>query len=357
MGRRDSLESVLIVRLGAMGDVIHALPAVAALRRARPQLRIAWLLEERWSELLCGRVSEYEAPISRLKPLVDAVHTSNFAGWRRAMLSDETWREMRECIRDVRSRKYDAVVDLQGAIRSAITARLSGASRRLGSTQPREAPARLFYTCAFDPQGEHVVEHALSLVSSLAGEKLEYAPAVFPCDPIHETWAQQYIAAVGDSPFVIVNPGAGWGAKRWPAECYGAVARVLHDRGFAVLINHGPGEESLAAEVQDASQGTSHLLKCSISELIAITRRARLFIGGDTGPMHLAAALGVPVVALFGPTRPERNGPYGTQSRVLRNPESTDSLSHDTEPDKALGRISPREVIDAAEELLGGAHG
>ena len=346
-----------MVRLGAMGDVIHALPAVAALRRARPDLRIGWLIEERWSELLCARESEYEAPISPLKPLVDSIHISNFAAWRRAMLSDETWREMRECIRDVRSRKYDAVVDLQGAIRSAITGRIVGASQRIGSTQPREAPARLFYTRSIDTQGDHVVEHALSLVSAVAGEKLEYAPPPFPRDPVREEWAEQWIATLGARSFAIVNPGAGWGAKRWPAECYGAVARALHDRGLAVLINHGPGEEPLANAVRQASGGTAHLLTCSIAELIAITRRARLFIGGDTGPMHLAAALNVPVVALFGPTRPQRNGPYGTRSRVLRSRESTDSLSHTANPDKALASIDPQHVIDAAEELLGVARG
>jgi heptosyltransferase-1 len=355
--RRESVQSLLIVRLSAMGDVIHALPAVAALRRARPALRIGWLIEERWRELLCSRESENDAPVSQLKPLVDTVHMANFAAWRRAMLSDETWREARVCFRDISSRKYDAVLDLQGAIRSAIAARISGASRRIGSSQPREAPARLFYTRAITPTGAHVVEHALSLASSLAEEKLEYVPPAFPCDPIHEAWAEKFLASFDGKPVVIMNPGAGWGAKCWPSESFGAVALRLHERGFALLINHGPGEEPLAEAVRHGSGDTARLLKCSVAELIAITRRARLFIGGDTGPMHLAAALNVPVVALFGPTRPERNGPYGTRSIVLRKPESAYSLSHAAEPDRALATITPQEVIDAAQQLLGAAHG
>lgn len=355
--RRESVESLLIVRLSAMGDVIHALPAVTALRRAQPALHIGWLIEERWGELLCSRESEYDAPISQLKPLVNTVHTANFGSWRRAMLSDETWREARECFRDVSRHKYDAVIDLQGALRSAAASRLSGAPRRIGSTQPREAPARLLYTRTVSPQGFHVVDQALSLVSSLAEAKLEYTPPVFPCDPIHEDWAEQFLAAFAGRPVAIINPGAGWGAKRWPSESFGTVARTLHDRGLAVLINHGPGEEALASEVRHTSADTAHLLKCSVAELIAITRRARLFIGGDTGPMHLAAALSVPVVALFGPTPPERNGPYGTRSIVLRSPQSADSFSHTAEPDKALATITPREVLAAVEELLGGARG
>jgi heptosyltransferase-1 len=349
-------ESILIVRLSAMGDIIHALPAVAALRSACPGLHIGWLIEERWHELLCSRESEYEAPRSPLKPLVDSVHVSNFAAWRRALLSDESWREMRDCFRNMRGRRYDAVVDLQGAIRSAAAARFSGAARRIGSSHPREAPARLFYTRAIDVSGRHVVEHALSLVSALAGQKLEYAAPVFPSHPVTEAWATEFVAKLESQWIAIVNPGAGWGAKCWPAESFGEVARGLHEHGFAVVINHGPGEEALAESVQTASGGNAHLLKCSVGELIAITRRARLFIGGDTGPMHLAAALNVPVVALFGPTPPERNGPYATPSRVLRNPESRDSFSHAAEPDLALAGIKPREVIAAVEDLLRGPH-
>lgn len=348
---------MLVVRLGAMGDVLHAMAAIAALRRTRPELRIGWLVEERWSELLCAREAEREAPLSRFKPLVDWVHVSSFAAWRRALLSDETWREARDCVRNVRGMKYDAALDLQGAIRSSLVARLSGAPSRIGSSQPREAPARMFYSTAVDPHGEHVIEQALSLASEVAAARLEYVPPQFPCDPVHENWAEQFVVATEGRPVAILNPGAGWGAKCWPAESYGEVARALHDRGVAAVINHGPGEEALAEAVRQASGGTARLMKCSVGELIAITRRARLFLGGDTGPMHLAAALGVPVVALFGPTRPERNGPFATRSVVLRSPLSRNNASHTPDPDAGLLSITPSMAIDAADELLGGARG
>ena len=153
-------------------------------------------------------------------------------------------------------------------------------------------------------------------------------------------------SAIGE--FAILNPGAGWGAKRWPAERYGQVAQALAARGVRSILNYGPGEEELAREAEAASEGAAVAMKCSITELIALTRRARLFIGGDTGPMHLAAALQVPVVAIFGPTDPARNGPYGTRSIVLRNPASPTTHARRAQPDEGMLEISVEAVVDAA---------
>jgi len=348
---------VLVVRLGAMGDVIHALPAIAALRREKPNLKIGWLIEERWAELLCAHPVERLQPRSELKPLVDWVHFSNFKDWRKELQSGETWREMRSCLSEVCAMKYDIAVDLQGAIRSAMAARLSGAATRIGPAQPREGPARLFYTRSVDTRGMHVVENALSLASAVAGEELTHEPAIFPQDPATESWADRYHSWVGWKPLAIVNPGAGWGAKCWAADSYGKVAKGLNERGMEVVVNYGPQEERLAEDVRATSGGTAYPLKCTVGELIALTRRATLFVGGDTGPMHLAAALGVPVVALFGPTRPERNGPYATRAVVLRSSESLDSTSHTDQPDEGLQSIAPQQVIAAADELMSEQNG
>jgi len=343
---------ILVVRMSAMGDVIHGIPAIAALRRERPNLKVGWLIEQRWMELLCAHPMERLQPRSELKPLVDWVHVSDFKGWRKELSSAATWRDMHGCMREVRAMKYDIALDLQGAIRSAMAARLSGAKSRLGPAEPREAPARRFYTTVVPTTGAHVVEHALSLASAVAGEDLAYEPCGFPQDPATESWADRLFSTLGFRRMAIVNPGAGWGAKCWPAERYGAVAQALAERGMAVIVNFGPEEEPLAQAVRDASGGTARPVGCSVSELIALTRRASLFVGGDTGPMHLAAALWVPVVALFGPTRPERNGPYATPAVVLRSPESVDNSSHTDEPDAGLQTIETDRVIAAAEELL-----
>jgi heptosyltransferase I len=350
-------DRLLVVRLSAMGDVIHGMPAIAALHRAMPEMQIGWLVEERWAELLCVRDSERLAARSELKPLADWVHVAKFSSWRRALSSAETWREMQSCRRQVRAIKYEVTLDLQGAIRSALAARSAGAPIRIGSSQPREGPARMFYTHAIDVRGSHVVEHALSLASELAGQALEYVQPPFPVDRVVEGWADHQCEMLGGKPLAILNPGAGWGAKCWPAESFGAVARALANRGMAVLVNYGPGEEALADAVSASSGGVALPLKCSVGELIALTRRARLFIGGDTGPMHLAAALRIPVIALFGPTRPERNGPFGTPNVVLRSPESVNSTTHTDRRDEGLVSIEPQAVIEAADWLLGEQHG
>ena len=343
---------VLVVRLSAMGDVIHGMPAIAALRRERPNLQIGWLVEQRWMELLCAHPPERLQPRSELKPLVDWVHVSDFKEWRKGLSSGTTWLEMRSCMHEVRAMGYHIALDLQGAIRSAMAARLSGAKSRVGSAEPREAPARRFYTTIVPAQGAHVVEQTLSLASVVAGAELTYEPPLFPQDPATEAWADRFCTSSGFAPLAILNPGAGWGAKCWPAESYGAVAKALADRGMAVMVNYGPEEESLAVSVREASEQTARPVKCSVSQLIALTRRSSLFVGGDTGPMHLAAALGVPVVALFGPTRPDRNGPFATRSIVLRNPDSVDNRSHVDDPDAGLQSIEPDRVIAAVDELL-----
>jgi heptosyltransferase I len=282
---------------------------------------------------------------------------ANFKVWRQALLSSESWRAMKALRVEVRDMKYDLALDLQGAIRSAFAAQASGASGRVGSSQPREKPATMFYNRQVDPAGTHVVEQALSLASEVAGRPLAHIDPLFPRDSAAEAWADGTLAQLAADGFAIVNPGAGWGAKCWPTESFGTVARALQERGLAVVVNHGPGEEALAEAVRESSGGAAVPVKCSVGELISLTRRASLFIGGDTGPMHLAAALHVPVVALFGPTRPERNGPYGTRSIVLRNPVSSDNSSHTDRPDEGLMAIQPQTVIEAADQLLGGRVG
>jgi heptosyltransferase-1 len=340
-----------------MGDIIHAMPAVAALRRAKPEVKIGWLIEERWAELLCSRANEYAAPRSPLKPLADWIHIANFKTWRGALLAKESWREIGSLRRDVRQMRYDLALDLQGAIRSALAARASGAKTRVGSSHPREGPASMFYTRQVDPRGAHVVDQGLAIASTIAGQELQHVEPAFPLEPTAEDWADRMYGKVGGKPLAILNPGAGWGAKCWPAESFGVVARALALRGMTVVVNHGPGEEALAEEVRTASGDLAVPLSCSITELISLTRRASLFVGGDTGPMHLAAALRVPVVALFGPTRPDRNGPYGTRSVVLRNAESIDNTTHTDRPDEGLVSIDARAVIAAAEQLLGERRG
>jgi heptosyltransferase-1 len=348
--------SLLVVRLGAMGDIIHALPAVTALRNARPDARIAWIVEERWTELLCAENAPRSGPRSPSRPLVDFVHTVNTKAWRKSLLSRDTQRQISLALREVRDSRYETAVDLQGALKSAVIARCSGTRTIVGLDRPRETAARILYSRRVTTTKAHVVEQYHALAEAVAGKSLPIPAIELPRDERGEAEMARKLAEFGNQNFAILTPGAGWGAKQWPPERYGAVASALATDGLTPLINYGPGEEALAQQVQEASGNKSRLISCSIGELIALTRRARLFIGGDTGPLHLAAALRIPVVAIFGPTDPARNGPYGTRSIVLRNPDSQTSLSHTSAPDPGLLQITADEVISAAPRLLENPH-
>jgi heptosyltransferase I len=346
------IERLLIVRLSAMGDVIHTLPAAQALRQAFPHAMIGWLIEERWAELLCAPGAARRGARSTERPLVDWVHTVDLKGWRKSLFSVRTVEHVARVWNDVRSARYEIAVDLQGAIRSAMLASWSGAPSVYGAREPREGPAGLWYTRQATLRGAHVVEQNLSIVEALTGTRMD-APAIeFPRDSRAEEKIEQQLRQAGIREFAILNPGAGWGAKQWPAERYGRVARTFGKCGIQSIVNYGPGEERLAREVEQESDGTGKAWQLSISELVALTRRAKLFVGGDTGPLHLAAALKIPVVAIFGPTDPARNGPYDTRSMVLRNPASTTTHKRRAHSDEAMLAISIEAVIDAARSLL-----
>ncbi len=352
-----NIERLLIVRLSAMGDVIHALPAVSLLRAAFPQAYIGWLIEERWAELLCAPGYPRRGPRSAQRPLVDQVHTVDLKTWRRSLFSLPVLQKAATVWHDVRAMRYDAVVDLQGAMRSAVLARLSGTRVIYGAAEPRESPATLWYSRKVTTQGRHVVEQNISLVQAVIGRYYHDLPLLItnvevPRDSEADARIGQQLAQKETGEFAILNPGAGWGAKRWPAERYGEVARALSEIGISPLVNYGPGEDELFESVLRASEGTAKPARTSITELIALTRRARLFIGGDTGPLHLAAALKIPVVAIFGPTDPARNGPYGTRSIVFRSQESLTTYARNSEADEGLLSISAEEVMAAARQLL-----
>jgi lipopolysaccharide heptosyltransferase I len=337
-----------------MGDVLHALPAATALREAFPAAHIGWIVEERWADLLCSGDSPRGGPRLVQRPLIDRLHVVNTRAWRSAVLSGATWSAIVATIEELRCERYDAAFDFQGAIRSALLARLSGAPVVYGYAQPRENAASMFYTRQVQTVQSHVVDQNFSLVRTVTGTASSTIAALLPRDPAAENNAANKLRALGIGSYAIFNPGAGWGAKQWPPQRYGQVAKMLSDRtGLQSLVNFGPGEEELAAGVESASCGTAKAITTSISELIALTRRATLFVGGDTGPMHLAALLSIPVVAIFGPTNPERTGPYGTRSLVLRNEDSITSHARITQSEPGMLKIGTQEVVDAAVRLLG----
>jgi heptosyltransferase I len=335
---------LLIVRLGAMGDILHSMPAVTALRQAHPEWVIGWAIEPHWQGLFRANGSE---PRSDGMPLVDQLHIVPAKQWAKSPLRLATLGDIRRVRQELCAMRYELAVDMQGAVRSAMVARWARTGRVIGEARPREAPARWFFDEKVETQGVHVIEQCLEVANGIFGETLPMSLPLLPREAAAEARAAQL-----PRPYVLLSPGAGWGAKRWPAERYGAVARCIAAAGCSVVINSGPAEEYLAKEIVASSGGAVQVLRLEMAGLIAVTRRAALAIAGDTGPLHLACALGVPVVGIFGPTDPRRNGPFHCANRVLRHPESVRDHARREEPEAGLLTITPEAVTAAALELL-----
>jgi lipopolysaccharide heptosyltransferase I len=299
---------VLIVRLGALGDVVHAIPVAAALRRAFPQARIDWLVSARHREILDLLPVIDRRLVVNDRPLGDSDQAGGASGGASLIAA----------LRELRRARYDVAIDLQGLIKSALLARLSGAPRVIGfsSRYARERAARLFYTDVYDPgrgglyhprETRHVVELNLAVLTCIG---IVAARAEFPLEHPASAAARTVVEQTGGR-YALLNPGAAWPNKRWPADRMAAVAVDLrrHHR-LASVVLWGPGEEALAADVVASAGGAAVLSpRTTIADLVALARGAALMVSGDTGPTHIAAAVGTPIVGLYGPTRPARNGP------------------------------------------------
>jgi heptosyltransferase-1 len=299
---------ILLVRLGALGDIVHAIPVAAALRRAYPAARIDWLVSAKHQEVL-----ELVPAIDRRIAVTDRAGTGRGATWLSA-------------IRDLRRRRYDLAIDLQGLLKSAIVARLSGAARVLGFNRKyaRESLATAFYTEIHDPGGDgmyaatetrHVVDINLGVLSAIG---IPVGPAEFPL-AVSDTAVAR---AVGDQiggDYALLNPGAAWANKRWPPARFGALAVALRERrGLRSVVLWGPGERPLAEAAVAGSAGAAMLSpQTAIADLVALARHAAVMVSGDTGPTHLGAAVATPLVGIYGPTRPERNGPWLADDEVV----------------------------------------
>ncbi len=294
--------NILIVRLGALGDIVHALPAAAALRTALPDARIDWLVDARHRALF-----DLVTGLDRVVTLEGR--------------SVAAWVDVVRCLRQV---AYDAALDMQGLMKSAVLARASGATRVAGFSlwHLREKTARPFYS-QVDAAGAgeadspaHVIYKNLRLLRVVG---VDTDRVVFPLTRADSAAALVVRAAGEGRPFALLNPGAGWPNKRWPAERFGEVAVFLRDvRGIRSVVVWGPGEQELARSVVSASNGAAtEAPPTGVADLVSLSRAASLCVSGDTGPLHLAAAVGTPVVGIFGPTDPERNGPWLAQDVVV----------------------------------------
>ncbi len=339
------MTSILIVRLGALGDVVHAMPVVAALRRRWPSAHIDWLVDPKYVDVV---------------ELVSGVRRAIAFDPRGLIAGGERIGTL-ATIGDLRRQHYDVVFDLQGLVKSAAAARLAGGDQTIGfaRAQLREPAARFFYTRAVDVQaGLHIIEKNLMLLASVGVSMAEPTFALtLPASPLAERVRDQF----GDAGYIAVNPGAAWPNKRWPPERFGAVAVRIHDlQRVPTLVVWGPGEESLAEVVVRASNGAAVLAPpTEIVELFGVFRGARLAIAGDTGPLHIAASVGTPVVALFGPTDPARNGPWRSDdisvSRMAQCECHYERQCRRSVP--CIDDITVDEVVNAVTLRLAGSSG
>jgi heptosyltransferase-1 len=312
---------VLVVRLGAMGDVIHALPAVASLKHSLPGRPVSWVVDPLWACLL------------KDNPFVDRVvplDRKSLAGIKQA------WRELR-------ARRYALAVDFQGLCKSALTASCVRSEDIYGfhQSQAREPIAALFYSKRVRTKAAHVVDRNLELAAAAGASSVLYT---FPLPAGRED---------GELPageFVLASPFAGWAGKQWPLEYYTLLAQLLErDLGLPLVLS-GPRRD--ADGLAQVAGTLAHV--SSIPGLIHATRRATAVLGIDSGPLHLAAALDKPGVAVFGPTDPARNGPYGKSFTVLRAPGAATTYKRKQEIDSSMREISPDAVLTALKERLAG---
>jgi heptosyltransferase I len=328
----------LLVRLGSLGDVIHALPAASALRDAFPEARIDWLIEPKWRRLLEGNPD-----LTEIIPLEKKTAAGLFS-----------------TIRKLRAAHYTCAIDFQGLYKSALPAFASGAPRRIGfpSTYAREGFASLFYSDKINPRGAHKVDHNLTLAES-AGAHPSLPRFPLTLRPEDEKQVTQELARYNLTDFFVLNPGGGWRSKCWLPERYGELHHHLAaQHGWRGIISFGPGEEGLAQELISAAGNPPPIaFPLGLGPLMSLLRRAKFVISADTGPLHLASALGTPIVGLYGPTDPARNGPYGgeghAKSVVIRNPgKSETTYRRGASYSSPMLSITVDQVADAVARLL-----
>ena len=338
-------QKLLIVRLGSLGDIIHTIPAQQLLAQHFSQAQIHWLTEP-----------PYQTLLDRI-PGITQVWLADTKKWRRKLSS---LGESTQLVRSLRQHHFDIALDFQGLVKSALLAKLSGAKRVVGfaAHQSREPASRYFYSetvVGDDGSRPHVVEINLQLARSLGCSKDGASPLI-PLDIPSEAfdYVDDQLSRNNFSNPILVNPGAGWVTKLWPLKNYAHLMRRIHEElGHEVVLTYGPGEEDVLQEIQTLSAPRPiTAFPTTFLQLAALCRRARLLIGGDTGPLHLAVALGTPTVAILGPTSPWRNGPFNSKDPVVKRYLSCSNSYKRTCNQFICMEIPVQEVFDAVIRRL-----
>ena len=342
-------EKFLIVKLSSLGDIVHTLPVLRTLRENRPNAFIAWIVEEKVRDVLYGNPDLDELIVVRTKY------------WRRNG-SFETLREVRNVVRRLRGHSFDVAFDFQGLLKSGVIARLSGARQRIGFHREdcRERLNVLFTNRKAPRIGKpiHVVDKNLALLKMIGiGRFHKQFPLRVP--GAAEAYIENFFQdnpELAANPVVAINPGVGFQTKQWELQRFAELAdRIAGELHCNPLFTWGPGERNMIAEITAQTTRRFWLAPpTDVHQSIALYRRLQLFVGGDTGPLHLCAALGIPTVSLFGPTDPARNGPCGDGHRVVCKPLPCSFCYKRKCPtdNECMKEITVEEVFEPIRETL-----
>jgi heptosyltransferase I len=326
----------LVLRLGSLGDIVHTFPAVSGLRESFPHAEIVWLTHPRWKFLVES---------SSLASQVWAIETRSIGS-------------LRKIIETLRGSNWDAAIDYQGLWKSAGLAFFGGIKRRIGfsSDTIREFGVPVLYTDRIHCVTTHIADQNGELTSR-AGARNAVAPFRLQVPQQDDCGIRDHLHSLGLDRYVVLSPGGGWRSKCWPPERFGALSKMIREScGLRCVVNYGPGEDDLAVAVRETSGDADPLpYNGPLGPLMALLRNAACIVGGDTGPLHLAIALGTPAVAIFGPTDPARNGPYRSDAIVLRAPDAVRTHSRVDETHPSMRQIQVDEVFEAVCHRLGAA--
>lgn len=294
------IKKILIIKPSSLGDIVHSLPLLSRLRNSLKDCIIHWVVDREFKDLLDGH------------PMIDRLWVIDKNGWKNIKRLGVTLDELKKLFKDLKDEDYDLVIDLQGLLRSGVIAKATGSRFRVGFVEAREG-ARFFYTHTVKGgMNLHAVERYLKIADYLGLKDKEIS---FPFPPLAEIKGLSDL--IGEN-YAVIAPGARWPSKRWPPDRFGMVASLLPLKTIVIGSN---SDLSIAEEVVKASQGRAISIagKTGLKELIAIIKGARFMLCNDSGPMHIAAALGTPVFAIFGPTDPLKTGPYGSGHTIIRD--------------------------------------
>lgn len=335
------LKNILIVKLSAIGDVIHALPVASAIKKCYPEVRITWIVEKPAYSILADN------------PNIDELLVFDKTKFKTVSGLIKNSMELSKLLKE---RKFDLTLDLQGLFKSAAIAWLSGADKRLVYCNAREMSHVISERICGSHSDGHIVDRYLDVARYIGcqNEQAEFSIHFSDEDVKKSAAIAKHAGLDLDQKFIVIAPGTNWATKCWPTSHFAKLADLIYGQKFIPVVIGAPNDERLFEEIaaQSAIPPINLTGKTTLKQLAYIIKQAQMFVGGDTGPMHLAVAVNTKTIALFGPTDPARNGPYGTNNKVITTPASCAGCWKRSCDKNCMEMIHPSDVFQAVQSLM-----